>query len=303
MDLFRRLVSLLAAVLVLATVIVVFTALGSSELAAPPWRPSAWGAWATSIGPLPVVFALLRLLVLALAWYCLAAVLLTTVAGSAMAAAGDGRGDVLTPPLLRPALHRALGISLATTLLLSPDVAVALPPPVDAPASGEVNDENSAVQPAEVDPDEGRSPSVGPEVADRLPSAGRDVLDEQSPPARLHGADGSVPPVLEWVTNAMRDESRDLPTARPTDSTSGAAGIEARAGEGMSRPVRPGDSLWSIAREALTTARGTAANDAVVADYWREVVEHNRDELADPTNPDLIFPGQDVRLPPIPRPK
>jgi hypothetical protein len=33
--------------------------------------------------------------------------------------------------------------------------------------------------------------------------------------------------------------------------------------------------------------------------YWERVVDHNRDGLADPDNPDLIFPGDEVRLPPV----
>jgi hypothetical protein len=35
-----------------------------------------------------------------------------------------------------------------------------------------------------------------------------------------------------------------------------------------------------------------------VAPYWQRLVDANRAELADPTNPDLLFVGQTLRLPP-----
>lgn len=52
--------------------------------------------------------------------------------------------------------------------------------------------------------------------------------------------------------------------------------------------VRPGDSLWSIAR----THPGTTAS---VDDRWRAIWEANRDVVGD--DPDLIIPGQALRLP------
>jgi nucleoid-associated protein YgaU len=60
--------------------------------------------------------------------------------------------------------------------------------------------------------------------------------------------------------------------------------------------VRPGDSLWSIAEEALLDLNGHVEDRDVVR-YWRRVVEANRSALADPANPDLIFAGQVIALP------
>ncbi|MGQ0744768.1 MAG: LysM peptidoglycan-binding domain-containing protein [Acidimicrobiales bacterium] len=53
--------------------------------------------------------------------------------------------------------------------------------------------------------------------------------------------------------------------------------------------VGPGESFWSRA-ERLAPGEEVGA-------YWRELIEVNRDRLADPANPDLIFPGQQFRLP------
>lgn len=61
--------------------------------------------------------------------------------------------------------------------------------------------------------------------------------------------------------------------------------------------VEPGDSLWSIAREALVDAGQPDPDDAVVTAYWQRLIEHNRHALVVPSNPDLIYAGQIVSLP------
>jgi nucleoid-associated protein YgaU len=58
--------------------------------------------------------------------------------------------------------------------------------------------------------------------------------------------------------------------------------------------VVPGDHLWSIAERALSERLGRAPTDAEVTPFWLDVIELNRDRVADP---DLIFSGQVLRLP------
>lgn len=66
--------------------------------------------------------------------------------------------------------------------------------------------------------------------------------------------------------------------------------------------VVTGESFWSIAEEALLDEAepGTELTDETIADYWRLLIEANRDRLIEPGNPDLILPGQEFILPPIP---
>ncbi len=64
--------------------------------------------------------------------------------------------------------------------------------------------------------------------------------------------------------------------------------------------VRPGDSLWSIAESALAAAWGQPADARELAHYWWRVVEANRASLPIPANPDLLFPGDEVVVPPPP---
>lgn len=62
--------------------------------------------------------------------------------------------------------------------------------------------------------------------------------------------------------------------------------------------VAVGDSLWSIAVNVLTERVGAPPTDRQVIPYWRRLIEANRTRLVDPTNADLIFPGQVFTLPP-----
>ena len=62
--------------------------------------------------------------------------------------------------------------------------------------------------------------------------------------------------------------------------------------------VRPGDHFWRIAEEVLARQRQHPPTDAETDPYWRRLVAANRDRLADRDNPDLLFPGQVLVVPP-----
>jgi nucleoid-associated protein YgaU len=51
-----------------------------------------------------------------------------------------------------------------------------------------------------------------------------------------------------------------------------------------------------VAVQVLAEA-GAANDDGEVVRYWLRLIEANTDRLADPANPDLIFPGQVFALP------
>lgn len=67
--------------------------------------------------------------------------------------------------------------------------------------------------------------------------------------------------------------------------------------------VAPGDHLWSVAARVLEAAWERVPADDEVGPYWRRLVAANSDRLADPANPDLIYPGQRLAVvePPTPR--
>lgn len=65
--------------------------------------------------------------------------------------------------------------------------------------------------------------------------------------------------------------------------------------------VTPGDNLWTIATVHLATVNqrdpGTLG-DTEIASYWSRVVDENRGRLQS-GDPNLIFPGEVVELPPV----
>lgn len=63
--------------------------------------------------------------------------------------------------------------------------------------------------------------------------------------------------------------------------------------------VQGGDNLWSIAASHLAAETGTHPSGSEVTPYWRALIDANRDALPDPANPDLLFPGIVLRLPPV----
>jgi nucleoid-associated protein YgaU len=61
--------------------------------------------------------------------------------------------------------------------------------------------------------------------------------------------------------------------------------------------VEPGDHLWRISERRLETLLGDEPSNAEIGPYWREVIEVNTDSLRS-GDPDLIYPGEIVTLPP-----
>jgi nucleoid-associated protein YgaU len=71
--------------------------------------------------------------------------------------------------------------------------------------------------------------------------------------------------------------------------------------DGNTHDVAEGDNLWTIARDELAKASGggsTEPTNLEVAEYWAKVVEANRGRLVS-GDPDLIFPGETIVLPPV----
>jgi nucleoid-associated protein YgaU len=70
-----------------------------------------------------------------------------------------------------------------------------------------------------------------------------------------------------------------------SDTVAGTPGAPATPATGGSYTIARGDTLSAIAQRFYGKAR-----------YWRQIHEANRDTIDDP---DRIFPGQTIRLPPI----
>lgn len=62
--------------------------------------------------------------------------------------------------------------------------------------------------------------------------------------------------------------------------------------------VTRGDNLWDLSEDRLAVDLERPPTDPEVIPYWTDVIDANRDRLVDPTNPNLIHPGQVLVLPP-----
>lgn len=229
-------------------------AIARGPLAPPPLAdPAGWGAWSAIRTPAEAVFAVLVLVVGALAWYLLAVTALGVLARLWGARRLVSAIDVLTLPMVRRSLHAAIGIGLVGSAMagignqrgaptMVPIAAVA---PGDTTANGEgmTTDEEPPVMVALPEEEPASVPTPTPEVA---------TSPTSQPPA----------------------------SQRPDDWE-----------------VQPGDHLWSMAERALGERAGQG--DAEVARYWLRLIEANANRLADPDNPDLIFPGQVLVVPAV----
>lgn len=63
--------------------------------------------------------------------------------------------------------------------------------------------------------------------------------------------------------------------------------------------VKPGESFWSIAEQHVLAAKAHA-DDHDIARYWEVLQATNLDRLPAAGVPDLLFPGTELVLPPIP---
>lgn len=119
------------------------------------------------------------------------------------------------------------------------------------------------------------------------------------------GAPGAVTmtPVAEapLVTQTRVEDPHGTATMRPQ--------VAPETGVGQMSPVAPttwtvapGESLWSIAEDLLADTWPRHPTDAEIDPFWRTLVERNRSRLIDPTDPDLIHPGQVFEVPPLPPP-
>lgn len=73
----------------------------------------------------------------------------------------------------------------------------------------------------------------------------------------------------------------------------------ARSSNDATWTVVPGDHLWHIAAATVSDSLHHAANDGQITPYWRRLIAANQARLIDPTNPDLILPGQILVLPTV----
>ncbi len=269
-----------------------FHALGTGHLAPPPASPSGWAGWAAGRDPLLATVAVLRLVVLALAWYLVGATSLGLLVRLLRAARLVRLADALTIPMVRRMLQGAMGLTMATA------VVTATMPTVD-PDRMAVS--SASTQPAEVGWD-------GPVGSPTVTGVNRDAIAEPGL-VRPHPDGGAL--ILRGAdARSAEEEPADPPPAsdaltlrpRPLETDGSREQYEADPqvlDQVHEHEVRAGESFWSIAEGTVASSLGRPPTEAEVRDHWQALVAANQDRLAVAGDADLIFPGQRFVVPAV----
>jgi LysM domain len=126
------------------------------------------------------------------------------------------------------------------------------------------------------------------------------------PPAYRFPAAGPGGGTTSTTAGPTTTTTTTTTTGHPPTSGGQPGGSQPGGGSGGSqRPrrtpphkVEPGDNFWSISRRHLAAATGRSPSNAEIATYWQRVIAANRGWLGG-RDPDLIFPGEEVTLPPV----
>ncbi len=208
--------------------------------------------------------ALVLLVALVLAYWLLLSTLSYLVASLSRRSAALGAVRWLTLPPIRRLVSRAVALSIAASAVAGP-----LGPAV-ANLAGD-----------------GAAPRVIVEIDEsgrlRPPGTGSAETGEEEPP------DIIVPPHLQAGPEAEPVEpSPDEPPAVTWDGTIA-----------HSARVTSGDHLWNLSERHLERVLGRSSLDEhEIAPYWVRVIEANRASIRS-GNPDLIYPGEVIHLPPV----
>ena len=228
-----------------------------------------------------VLLAGVRLAALLVAWWLLGSTLLYLAARVARVhGAAAALGWATLPAVRRWADHAAAVSIVAATALGIGRPAAADPPPTTSRTTASVVIDADHRDPVSVPSRPPSSVRTGHSV-DPTPVPSAPPRDPAPAPAPAPTTAPLVPPAGPLAPP---------PTVSAPEPTAGTTQTVAR-----------GEHLWSIAARRVATATGKSPGDltaAEVAPYWLRVVEVNRPRLRS-GNPNLVFPGEVVELPPL----
>lgn len=257
-------IRLLAWCITLFGCLVLLHRIGHGVLATPPWRePSRWQSWLDDIGPAAAFASIMRVGALVTAWYLAAVTMLGITVRIAHVRAGRRILDRLTIAPLRRLLASWVATTTAALAFTLPLPVARAGPPSPAPAPRPI----VLLQVVSTD---SAPPSVLLTVDDPLPGP-QTISTEPPTPTRL----------IQLAPHATSPPSVAPPRPLPATVI-----------------VKPGDNFWSVARFLLSDDRGHPPEPTLLANYWRRLVDANRDRLVHADAPDLLFPGQELVVPP-----
>lgn len=250
----------------------------SAVLPAPPVHPSQILPWWSAADPIEAIAGVVRISALAACYW-----LITITALDAMASLLRMHLLARVTTALCPALWRTLVLRpVAVTALAGPQILVPLGTAAPAVAhTVETADSSSSLEMRRLD------------TAETTITTSSVVT---APDEQITGVDGDE----EVRTITMRLHQ----SIEPSNEPSGGGPVEEtgapRPGSGATHVVKPGENLWSIAAAHLAEVRGERPAPREVTPYWQSLIDTNRSTLPDPDNPDLLYRGIELQLPPVP---
>jgi nucleoid-associated protein YgaU len=269
----------------------------------------AWALWLQQARPADALAAMLRLAATAAAGWVLAGSLLYVAARITRLPGLLRAAGWCTPAALRRVVDAALALSVTVSALsggaawaagpASQPGAGAAPAPAAAPVAAPGGSRAAAqVPPTPLIGRDGAVPGV------LVPALGPGTT---SPPPPGAGGPPAVPAAAPWPAPGSPGPPAGLgPAVRslaplirpgPADEARGRPAVTTAA----QHVVAAGENLWTIAAAALGSAPRSAPgalSDRAIAPYWASVVAANRPFLRS-RDPDLIYPGEVIRLPPV----
>ena len=145
-----------------------------------------------------------------------------------------------------------------------------------------------------------RPPAYVPTPAGRGTGGTTSTTGTTTPPSSSTTT-GARPPAYEFNPATPSPGKRQQEPPKSSGGGQQGAGQEPTRERERHHEVVRGDNLWAIARERLAAARSGGSGEPTnreVAEYWMKVVEANKHHLRS-GDPDLIYPGEEVILPPV----
>jgi hypothetical protein len=261
-----------------------------------PWSRIDWRHLPTWIRVSPledVVAASLRLIALGLAYWLLASALLYALARASQLRGAVVAAGWVTLPTVRRVIDRTIAMAMVTSVSVTPAARVSAGPSPSPPPITIAVEEGGEILPPLADV----PGSVPPPVEEGLEKGVPSPAEGPTPGSSFPAPGLAHPPSLGGdAAPTNGGETASVHTETAGRSTEGAG--EPR--QMKHHVVVPGDNLWAIASAHLLESHGVGGAELPQTEihrYWLRVVELNREALRS-GDPNLIYPGEHIRLPP-----